>query len=129
MEIASNFDAKLLTSIARDSESKQAVKDVSYASYITYKSKAKLYCEHTDNSFIIGTLCKKYFRIIGMATRSSHKHQGLAKKLLNRAIEFAKQCGYSRVYTRSHDGKDFYLKFGFEVIGDCGGDSLLILKI
>ena len=44
MEIASNFDAKLLTSIARDSESKQAVKDVSYASYITYKSKAKLYC-------------------------------------------------------------------------------------
>ena len=61
MEIASNFDAKLLTSIARDSESKQAVKDVSYASYITYKSKAKLYCEHTDNSFIIGTLCKNIF--------------------------------------------------------------------
>ena len=64
-----------------------------------------------------------------MATRSSHKHQGLAKKLLNRAIEFAKQCGYSRVYTRSHDGKDFCLKFGFEVIGDRVGDSLLILKI
>lgn len=93
MEIASNFDAKLLTSIARDSESKQAVKDVSYASYITYKSKAKLYCEHTDNSFIIGTLCKKYFRIIGMATRSSHKHQGLAKKLLNRALQIAKKNG------------------------------------
>lgn len=129
MWITSNFDVGLLTGIAKDSGSKQAVKDVSYASYTTYRSKAKLYCEHTENSFIIGTLCKKYFRIIGMATRSEFKRQGLARMLLDRAVQFARECGYSTIYTRSHDGKDFYCKYGFKVVGEREGDSLLIYKI
>lgn len=52
MEIASNFDAKLLTSIAKDSESKQAVKDVSYASIRMIVLSSELFAKNISVSSV-----------------------------------------------------------------------------
>lgn len=135
MEIASNFDAKLLTSIARDSASKQAVRDVSFVRRFYFKTRGferrqpTLYVRHTEDSFIIATLTRKHFRIIGIATREKSKGKGLASFLLDGGVKFARECGYSLIYTRSHDGKDFYLHKGFKIIGQQGGDYQMTLKI
>jgi elongator complex protein 3 len=43
------------------------------------------------------------------------QHQGIGKKLVNKAIDIAKQNGYNKISVISGEGvKEYYFKLGFQ---------------
>ena len=113
--------------IAKQSGSKQAVEDVSYARFSFYHNPEKMYCEWIEGvAFIFAVKNKSGFRLIGMATSQEYKHKGIASYLLGRAINYAmREGGYSKITTRTYDGAAFYARKGFKVVGRKGKDYLM----
>lgn len=72
---------------------------------------------------------KSYFRIIGMATAKTSQRQGLARRLLDRAIEFCKSRGCNRLTTLTYAGIEFYLRRGFDIYDYKGQELYLELKL
>lgn len=125
MKLYSHYDKEKLLDIAKNSGNKQIVKDVNYASFLVFHG-TKLYCEWIDEgAFIIGQYQKSAFRIIGLCTKLECRGKGLAKFLLKRAENAAKENGKSIIKTVSLSGVDFYAKHGFDVKGMKHGDYIL----
>lgn len=125
MKLYSYFDKEKLLKIAKGSGNKQIVKDVNYASFLVYHG-GKLYCEWIDEgAFIIGQHQRSAFRIIGLCTKLECRGKGLAKYLLRRAEDAARENEKKLIKTISLSGVDFYVKQGYDVKGIKHGDYIL----
>ncbi len=131
MIIKKKFDQKALEAIARESGSKQAVKDVSYARFAFYHSNpSKHYCEYIEGvSFILGKYTQDGFAMIGMATAEQHKRQGHASNLLLRLLCKCSEKGIKKIKTRTLSGVEFYRGHGFRIVGQREGDYLMELNL
>jgi GNAT superfamily N-acetyltransferase len=69
-----------------------------------------------------------------------HKGNGIARRLMNMAIEKSKQLGFDRIYLNAspiqsekslplNDLVDFYKSFGFEIIKHQGGNAQMLLTM
>ena len=130
MILRNDFVYGKLREIAKQSGSRQAVKDVSYASFSYFHNQSKMYCQWIEGvAFILAVNNKSCFRIIGMATSQEYKHKGIATWLLGRAVVHAMRLGYSKITTRTFDGAVFYARKGFSVVGRNGNDYLMEMSL
>lgn len=102
MIIRNDWCENKLRWIAKQSGSKQAVEDVSYARFSYFHNPSKMYCEWIEGvAFILAVKNKSGFRLIGMATHEEHKHKGIASYLLGRAVNYAMRGGVFKDYNKN----------------------------
>ena len=131
MRIITGFDEECLKEIARASGNKQIVKDVSYLRTIQHFKSRQLYCERLENfAFFAGYGNSDHFRLVGIGVRSDQQGKGYGKFMLQRAMNHARECGFSFMKTRTLNGVDFYQRFAnAKIIGMAGNDFLLEIKL
>lgn len=129
MKIWRGYNENELLRIAKAADNKQVLADVRYASFVRYHNPQSIYCERTDNAFILGQFQKGAFRIIGMATTVECRGKGIGTLLLSRAIACARERGLKIIHTHSKSGAEFYVKRGFDIVGKRGEDYLLKKEI
>lgn len=129
--IYKGFREEVYREIAKASENKQTVADVSYERFIQVHSPGKIYAERIDNdAFLIGYVKKDGFRIVGMATRKEAQGKGYGTKLLQRCIRYCVKNGITKITTRTKSGRTFYHeKAGAQVVGMKDGDYLMKIEL
>ncbi len=72
-------------------------------------------------------------RIVRMSTNKRHRRQGVGYKLLDALCKAAKDTGYELIVCETtstwQNVITFYLNYGFEIIGEWGGDTHFQLYI
>ncbi len=72
-------------------------------------------------------------RIVRMSTNKQHRRQGVGYKLLDALCKVAKDTGYKSIVCETTSTWQsviiFYLNYGFEIVGDWGGDTHFQLLI
>lgn len=130
MNFIYGWDEKLYKDICKRSRSKQAAKDASYMRPITYHKQQKVYAVRIDNSACcFGYFTRAGLRIVCVAVDEAQKGKGLGSTLLLQAMQHCKENGICKITTRTKDGKNFYIKFGFNVVGMRGGDYIMEVEV
>jgi GNAT superfamily N-acetyltransferase len=82
-----------------------------------------LYWVDESNNLIAGLYGEVYwnsFEIDRLWVMDTHRHSGLGTQMLNKAITFARsrKANYAHLSTFSFQAPKFYLKHGFEIVGE-----------
>lgn len=117
---------KELKAIAQRCDSKQLLKDVSFACRIRIiDRRARVEFLYSDAGLLVGYYTKDgRARVLGIGTTTEYRGKGYAKLMLEWFIKNAPK-DTRLIETRTTDGLGFYLHQGFEVVATRGGDFIL----
>ena len=132
--IYKGFDEKTYQKIAISSGGGQISSDVRYMRMICFRAvgtKKKIYAERIDNiAAIMGYMTSDALRIVGVCVSKEYKGRGLARFLVKRALQYARDNGAKKVVTRTKDGVDFYQRVaGARITGMTGEDFIMEMDV
>lgn len=121
-----------IKSIAKKSESKAVKSSVNFLDFLIYnKANLKIYFI-PDICFAAFVLAKKWINIYEVCVVADSQKKGLGTLMMNFIIDYAQKNNFEKIKLRvdkdNQSVNDFYFKFGFKIVGNKNGDSLLELN-
>lgn len=129
-----NYDEKLpmLKEIVKNSGSKSVKSSFSFVGLLKYRG-ANLKVLAIENvGFLAFVVCKSHINIYEFAITKEEQRKGYGKRLMDEAINYCKindiGCAKLRAI-KSEPFYNFYLKYGFQIVGEKGEDYLFELNL
>ena len=129
-----NYDEKLpmLKEIVKNSGSKSVKSSFSFVGLLKYRG-ANLKVLAIENvGFLSFVVCKSHINIYEFAITKEEQRKGYGKKLMDEAINYCKINDIGCVKLRAIKSEpfyNFYLKYGFQIVGEKGEDYLFELNL
>ena len=121
-----DWNEALYKEIAMASGSKQAVRDMNFGRFGMHHTPQKMITMHfADKACAVASITKKGLHIYGIATKEEHKRSGRGGAWLCAMENLARQRGAAMAYTKTVDGKDFYLHRKYSIVGVDGREFLM----